>query len=93
MESYSSMSQVIDSPIERLTRELEKLGYTELLNFKKMVEIQYQELEQIKNQLLEKEDDTEEVKEVVEDVYKLLQKVEDIATVTEELKKQRKIED
>ena len=93
MEEYSSMSQVIDSPIEELTRELEKLGYSELLNFKKMIEIQYQELEQIKNQLLEKEYDTEEAKEVVQDLYKLLQKVEDIATVTEELKKQRKIKD
>lgn len=93
MKKYSSISQVIDSPIEDITEVLEGLGYTELLNFKKMIELQYQELEVTKNQLLVSKEDPEEVSKVLDSVYVLLQKVEDIAIVTEELKSQRKIKD
>ena len=91
LKEYTNMGMILDSPIEEVTKVLEKLGYSELLNFKKMLELQYQQLEYTKNQLLKLEEDTEEAQEVATDIYKLLQKVEDIAVVTEELKEQRKI--
>ena len=89
IKKYSSMAQILDSPIEEVALELEKLTYGELTNFKKMLEMQYLELEYTKENL--KELDSKEADTLIEEFYILLQKVEDIARITEELKKQKEV--
>lgn len=87
---YSNMGAIIDSPIEDVTEELETLSYANLVSFKKMLEMQYSEVEFTKNEVLavaEREGATE----IAEDLYKVLQKIEDISLVTEELKKQKEV--
>ena len=90
LDNYSSMGQVIDSPIEDLTKELDKLTFGELTSFKKMMEMQYQELVYTKDEL-NKLENKEESEPAINNVYMLMQKVEDIATVCEELKNQREV--
>lgn len=87
-KGFDSMAKILDSPIEELTTVLEKLTLGELTSFMKMMEIQYQQLEVTKDQLitLPKENEAEHA---IEGLYGLLQKVEDIAKVVEELRKQR----
>ena len=91
LPEYTSMGQILDSPIEEVVNELEKLNLTHLTNFKKMLELQYLQLEYTKDQLLQlDEGDTEDT---LKGLYVLMQRVEDISKVVEELLDQRKIRD
>ena len=87
---YSNMGMVVDSPIEEVAEELEKLSYANLVSFKKMLEMQYSEIEYTKNQALEVVE-SEGAEEVIANLYKVMQKIEDISSVVEELKKQKEV--
>lgn len=97
--SKSAIGKIIDSPIEEVKAHLETLNMTGLLNFKKSIELQYNKVEMTKEQLIIglknnmfKGKDKKVAKTTLDDLYKVLQKLEDVATIIEVLKKERAID-
>lgn len=91
----SSLGKIIDSSIKDLDSIVKKesLNLTTLLNIKKLLEMEYQRVVFFKNELL-KELNKEGVKKVdiektINDLYVILQRIEDKATFFAVLMKEK----
>lgn len=97
-ENQEFISRLIEEEIEDVAEALKDFNMTKLSNIKKVIEMEYTRLELMKNKLIETREEEDDpirvnvIKEVISDIYVALQRLEDIATIIEELKSQKKID-
>ncbi|MBO8161123.1 MAG: hypothetical protein H0Z24_05755 [Thermosipho sp. (in: Bacteria)] len=90
------LSKLVDSPIEEAKEMLEDLTFVDLVNTKKILELEYNRVTFMKDNIAEglKQNvfaDKDRVQEVLEDLYIILQRLEDLATIIETLKKEKDV--
>ena len=92
-EKKSAIGKIIDADIEEVSDILEGHSFGELTNIKKWFEMEYSRVTKIKDNLNEKIDNKEfvaiqetQAKDTVKELYKILQRIEDRATIIEKLK-------
>lgn len=97
--SYSAIGQIVDTnDIEELVSYLKELSYGHLLNVKKALEGEYQRVETTKEALATlimnpktRKKEKNKAKKLMEQLYISLQRIEDRATIVEELLKDNAI--
>lgn len=92
------MKSVIDMKLEEFCKKCEKSTYRELAMMKRYLEVEYNRVEATKNLLLKgiKEGtftgkDKIEAEDLVVEMYKILQRIEDRAIVVEKFKDLKKV--
>lgn len=92
------MKSVIDMSLEEFCKKCEKSTYRELVMMKRYLEVEYNRVEATKNLLLKgiKEGtftgkDKIEAEDLVVEMYKILQRIEDRAIVVEKFKDLKKV--
>ena len=94
-EKFTSIGMIIDAPIEEVISLLKGLDLTSLTNIKKFLEVEYQRVEYTKKMLIlsveENKNTLEEVKPHLDNLYLVLQKIEDRCKVVHELITERGI--
>lgn len=83
--------------LEEVKKELKSFNYGQLVNTKKYLELEYSRAETLKNAMIEglKSDkfkvDKKLAEETLEELYKVLQRIENRAVLVENLKEEREV--
>lgn len=95
-ELVIELSPLIDAPIEKSVELLNTLTLGQLQSFSNAVKLKYSEVEVVKEQMLAfvqlenvPQEDLDKANEILENLYKALQKIEDITNVALEIIKCR----
>lgn len=97
-KAKSILGIIIDAPIEEVDKLMKESHYnvTTLTNFKKGLELEYQRVENMKNQILNRvqkgEVDKEQGNTTVQELYIVLQRIEDRATLVQKFIEELKID-
>ena len=97
MMKYKTFGEIIDAPIEEVVCELHKCDFTTLVGTKKWAEIEYQRAELMKDALVKQSKEEEEpnnrtqLLRTISDLYIVMAKIEEVATVVEILKTDKEI--
>lgn len=95
-ELVIELSPLIDQPIEKSVELLNTLTLGQLMSFTNAIKLKYSEVEVVKEQMLAfiqldkaPQEDLDKANEILENLYKALQKIEDITNVALEIIKCR----
>lgn len=93
-EQKSFIGILIDSPNKEAEEILKKRTFQELVNIKKSLEMAYERARLTKDELIKGIDsnkfvDKQKAENTVQDLYKVMQKIEDKATIVETLRKEK----
>lgn len=95
-ELVIELSPLIDAPIEKSVELLNTLTLGQLMSFTNAIKLKYSEVEVVKEQMLAfiqldkaPQEDLDKANEILENLYKALQKIEDITNVALEIIKCR----
>jgi hypothetical protein len=96
MQSYTAIGQVIDADLEELKEYLAELNYGQLTNVKKMLEIEYQRVNAVKEGIIVQVQtkllpNDEKSKKTLSDLYAVLQRIENRATVIATMLQERSV--
>lgn len=91
---YKTISEMIDSPIEEVAKELNYLDMTNLTTLKKMVELEYLRVERTKDAMMGEYKNVDMLGKVkldnlVQELYNAMVRIENLATVVETLRRER----
>lgn len=95
---YKSVNDILGDSTENVLKEFSSSEYslTYIMTLKKNFELEYQRVEVTKDKILESIDkgtteSNEKNNKLIEDLYLVLQKIEDVCTVFEAIRKERTI--